>query len=113
VADDPRPSGPLAGTWIKVDAPVCAERYPDRVTFSTGTYRGERGPAQGMVWWDAGIYRLEDPQTLVLSVATDELVRYAIRLHGGDLLVTDPEGCEFRYRRQPPAGPRPGDPGPG
>ena len=55
-----------------------------------------------MVWWDAGIYRLEEGQrTLVLSTATDALVRCAIDLREDHFVVTDPDGCQFAYRRAP------------
>jgi hypothetical protein len=89
----------LLGTWHKVTTSPCADKYPATITFSTGTYRGARSPSQGMVWWDAGIYRLEGPQRLVLSVATDELVTYEITVRGDQLEVTDAEGCRFAYRR--------------
>ena len=69
------------------------------VTFSGGTYRGTRGPGQGMVWWDAGIYRLEDTKTLVVGTATDELVTYQIALQVDRFEVTDSEGCLVTYRR--------------
>jgi hypothetical protein len=94
----------LVGTWHKITTLPCADKYPATITFSTGTYRGARGPGQGMVWWDAGIYRLEGPQRLVLSVATDELVTYEIAVHGDQLEVTDAEGCRFAYRRAPTNG---------
>jgi hypothetical protein len=93
----------LVGLWRKVDAPPCADRYPDSLTFSTGTYRGARGEGQGFVWWDAGSYRVENDRSLVLSVATDELVAYDIHLEGDRLDVVDPDGCRFSYQRvQPP-----------
>ena len=69
----------MVGTWTKTTTAACADKYPATLTFSTGTYRGMRGPGQGMVWWDAGIYRLEGGDTLVVGTATDELVN--IRLH--------------------------------
>ena len=69
------------------------------VTFSAGTYRGTRGPGQGMVWWDAGIYRLEDPRTLVVGTATDELVTYQIALQADRFEFTDSDGCLVTYRR--------------
>ena len=95
----------LVGTWEKVDAPECAQRYPHSLTFAPGTtYRGVRGPAQGFVCWDAGIYRVEDRNRLVLSTATDELVPYEIRLDGDVLTVVDPDGCRFSYRRVRPPG---------
>jgi hypothetical protein len=53
-----------------------------------------------MIWWDAGIYRVEQGSTLVLSVATDELVRYSIDLRGDLMEVTDNDGCHFSYRRK-------------
>lgn len=94
---DPPPG--LVGSWKKTTESPCAEKYPATITFSTGTYRGTRGPGQGMIWWDAGIYRLESPNALVLSVATDELVTYRIEMHGDDFDVTDREGCRFTYQR--------------
>lgn len=94
----------LVGTWHKVTTDPCAEKYPATITFSTGTYRGSRGPGQGMVWWDAGIYRLEGPRALVLSVATDELVRYEIDVRGDRIDVIDADGCRFAYRREAPPG---------
>jgi hypothetical protein len=89
----------LVGTWTKATTAACADKYPDRLTFSAGTYRGTRGPAQGMVWWDAGIYRLEGPKTLVVATATDELVSYRIALQADRFEVTDSEGCVVTYRR--------------
>jgi len=94
--------GPLVGRWEKVTTDPSAEKYPHGVVFATGTYRGTRGPGQGMVWWDAGIYRIEGPQTLLLSVATDELVTYRLDLRPDRFEVTDPDGCRFAYRRVVP-----------
>jgi hypothetical protein len=53
-----------------------------------------------MIWWDAGIYRIEGSNTLVIGTATDELIHYEITLHGDRLDVTDAEGCQFTYQRQ-------------
>lgn len=105
-ASDESSRGPteLVGTWRKITTSECAEKYPATVSFSTGTYRGARGPGQGMVWWDAGIYRLEEPRRLVLSVATDELVTYEIALGGDRFDVVDADGCRFSYRREPQHG---------
>ena len=89
----------MVGTWTKSTSAACADKYPATLTFSTGTYRGMRGPGQGMVWWDAGIYRLEDSNTLVVGTATDELVTYQITLHADRFEVTDSEGCLVTYRR--------------
>jgi hypothetical protein len=96
----------LIGEWTKAIETPCAEKYPATIRFSGGTYRGTRGPGQGMVWWDAGIYRLEGPDTLVLGVATDELVTYAITLGTNEFEFSDDEGCRVVYtRRASSAGP--------
>jgi hypothetical protein len=102
-----RPEGPkidLAGAWRKKDAPACADKYPDSLTFSTGTYRGARGDQQGFIWWDAGIYRMEGERRLLLSTASDELTAYEVQLHGDVLAVVDPDGCRFSYQRARPPG---------
>lgn len=90
----------LVGTWKKVGAPSCADKYPETISFQTGTYRGTRGAGQGMIWWDAGIYRIEGSNTLVVGTATDELIRYEVTLQGDRLEVADAEGCRFAYQRQ-------------
>ena len=95
----------LTGTWHKAESGSCADKYPDQLTFSTGTFRGTRGSGQGFIWWDAGSYRLESETRLVLTTATDELVSYEIRLEGEHLSVTDPDGCAFGYRRTPTSPP--------
>ena len=83
---DKREKAPdVVGTWTKTTTAACADKYPATLTFSTGTYRGTRGPGQGMVWWDAGIYRLEEPGKLVVGTATDELVTYQIVTAGRSL----------------------------
>jgi len=89
----------VVGSWTKTTSDACADKYPATLTFSTGTYRGTRGPGQGMVWWDAGIYRFEGPGKLVLGTATDELVTYSIVLQGNQLEITDAESCRVTYRR--------------
>jgi hypothetical protein len=97
---DPIDSARLTGEWTKVTTAPCAAKYPATIAFAASTYRGARGPSQGMVWWDAGIYRLEAPQTLVLSVATDELVRYPIVVRDDEFEFTDSEGCKVIYHRR-------------
>jgi hypothetical protein len=100
VPDTHEPGSGLVGTWVKTTAAACADKYPATLAFSTGTYRGSRGPGQGLIWWDAGIYRLEDPQTLVVGTATDELISYPIVLRDDRFEVTDSEGCRVSYRRE-------------
>jgi len=95
------PAPELVGSWRKVDAPECAQRYPEVLTFAPGTYRGAAGAAQGFISWDAGTYRLEDAGRLVLSTASDELVAYQMHLEGDVLQLVDPDGCRFSYQRVP------------
>jgi hypothetical protein len=97
----------LSGTWRKSTTSACAKKYPETIRFDVSTYLGTRGEGQGVVWWDAGIYRLEDEGTLVLSTATDELVTYRVKLIGDNLDVVDPDGCSFSYRRAAPGGSSP------
>lgn len=94
----------LVGSWHKVGSPECARKYPDHLTFSAGTFRGTRGETQGFVWWDAGSYRLESDTRLVLTTATDALVAYEVSVGPDELAITDPDGCQFSYRRAPLTG---------
>ncbi|MGW1344357.1 hypothetical protein ACWCOV_25185 [Kribbella sp. NPDC002412] len=89
----------LQGQWRRLSTAECAGRYPAELTFVTATYRGVRGRDQGMIWWDAGTYRLADDRTLVLSTATDELVEYAVEVTPQRFTFTDPQGCEVVYER--------------
>jgi hypothetical protein len=91
----------LVGTWTKATDEACADRYPATLTFATGTYRGVRAATQGFVSWDAGIYRLEGPDTLVMGTATDALESYRIAIEADRFDVTDAEGCRVSYRRDP------------
>ena len=89
----------LQGQWRRLSTAECAQRYPLEITFVLATYRGARGPDQGMIWWDAGTYRLADDRTLILSTATDELVDYPIPLTSQRFRLTDSEGREVTYER--------------
>lgn len=101
------PAAGLVGRWQKASSDPCAAKYPDTLELRTGTYRGTRGPAQGFVWWDAGIWRIEHtgdkgaPQ-LVLTTASDELIAYPVTLHADSFDVVDDQGCRFSYRRAKP-----------
>jgi hypothetical protein len=97
----------LEGQWRRLSTAECAQRYPVEITFVLATYRGARAPDQGMIWWDAGTYRLADERTLILSTATDELVEYPVQLTSQRFTFTDPEGCEVTYERtaSPPPSP--------
>jgi hypothetical protein len=99
-APDPTVGLPgLQGHWRKVSTDASPDRYPAEVTFEEARYSGSRGENQGMIWWDAGIYRLDDPRTLVLSTASDELVSYDVVLDDRRLVVTDADGSEVVFER--------------
>jgi hypothetical protein len=103
---DPTTGQPdLIGRWRKQPGDPCADRYPEEISFSEARYLGTRGADQGMIWWDVGIYRLDDPTTLTISTATDEMVTCAIELRGDRVTITDPDGCRFVYERieEPPS----------
>jgi hypothetical protein len=90
----------LVGQWSRVVDDPCALAYPATITFGASTYRGTRSAKQGMIWWDAGIYRVEAPNTLIIATATDELVGYAITVQGDGFAFTDANGCRVAYRRE-------------
>lgn len=90
---------PLVGRWRRVDADIATDRYPVELDVSTGTFRGRRGQRQGMIWWDAGIYRFTDPTHLVLSTATDELVTYPVRLGVDRLEIDTPDAGPIVFER--------------
>lgn len=58
-----------------------------------------------MLWWDAGIYRVTDASTLVLSTATDELVTYQMQLRDTHLLIDVPDRGTVEYERMADAAP--------
>jgi len=58
-----------------------------------------------MIWWDAGIYRLVDDHTLMLSTATDEMVTYAVSLDADRLTVTVADDCDVVFERAEPPPP--------
>ena len=99
MADTHAQASGLVGSWTRRTTEACADKCPATLTFSTGTYRGSRGQGQGMILWDAGIYRVEDSRTLVMGTASDELVTYSIALHDDAFEVTDSEGCRVLYAR--------------
>lgn len=82
----------LRGSWLRPVPDEAGDRYPVEVTFSEGTFLGTRAQNQGMILWDAGIYRLEDDHTLTVSTSSDELVTYPIAVDEGTLTVHTPDG---------------------
>ncbi|PAU65650.1 hypothetical protein BZL41_05615 [Pseudomonas sp. PIC25] len=95
-AHDPR----LVGSWQKIDDAACAAKYAAHLRFEpTGLYFGSTEPAGGFTWWDGGTWATDVPGRLALSLANDEVVTYAYSLDDDTLIVDDPSGCRFRYRR--------------
>lgn len=93
----------LRGRWLRLTTEGYAEQYPVEVTFAVGTFLGSRAEHQGMILWDAGIYRIEDDQTLTLSTSSDELVTYPIAVEGTTLTVRTPDGDVAYERVEPPS----------
>lgn len=110
VSRDHADSAPdVTGVWHQDEAtaPECARAYPATIRFEGGRFSASRGPGQGFVRWDVGSYRI-DGDGIVLSTATDELVRYSFDLSNGVLTVLDADGCRIMFRRSataPPTGP--------
>jgi hypothetical protein len=98
-AEQPQPRRTLEGRWRKLTDDQALNQYPAEIRFAEDTYLGQRGDQQGMIWWDAGIYRLDEPTTLVLSTATDEMVSYRMRLRGKRLSVEVPDKGTVVYER--------------
>jgi hypothetical protein len=90
-AEHPEPHRTLEGRWHKVTEDEALDQYPAEITFAEDTYVAQRGEQQGMIWWDAGIYRIDGPTTLVLSTATDSMVTYSMRCHGTQLAIDVPD----------------------
>jgi hypothetical protein len=103
VAEDSQASSQapsLVGDWLKVAGGPGTEIYPEHLHFAEGSYLGHRGASQaGMLWWDAGTYRLESEGDLVLSTANDEIVHYEVQLDAGRLRILDRDGRETVYER--------------
>ena len=94
---NPRPQ--LMGRWRKVTDDEALDQYPAEIIFADDTYLGSRGPEQMMLWWDAGIYRMDDIKTLVLSTATDEMVSYDIEFRADQMTIEVPHLGAVVYER--------------
>jgi hypothetical protein len=90
----------LVGRWEKSSSGDCDRLYPRVLELLAGTYRAAKGPDQGFIVWDAGIWRTDTPETVLITTATDELARYSYTLSGNVLTFQDADGCEFSYRRR-------------
>lgn len=91
----------LLGTWRKISSAECDRQYPDEIEFREATFLARKGPEQGFIVWDAGGWALSGEDEVMIEIATDEQVRYALSIDGDVATFTDREGCEFRYRRVP------------
>lgn len=89
----------VVGRWAKIRATGCDQPYPDVIEFFEGTYLGSKGPGQGFLVWDAGIYKRLTPDRIRIQIATDELVTYQCSVSADLLTVVDPDGCCLEYRR--------------
>lgn len=94
-------AGSVVGRWAKARTDGCDHQYPDVIEFFEGTYLGTKGPGQGFLLWDAGIYKRLAPDRIRIQIATDELVTYQCSVSAGLLSVLDPHGCRLEYRRLP------------
>lgn len=89
----------LMGRWAKVPGDPCGDRYPQEIEFAEATYLGTKGPGQGFVLWDAGIYRVVDEGRVLVQGAADELQEYRARTVDDLVEFEDEAGCVVRYRR--------------
>lgn len=91
----------LVGNWHKQSREECAARYPATLAIlADGQYRGESETSGEFTWWDVGTWRLRGDGEVELSTANDALVAYRYRLAGGELILTDPDGCRIVYRAE-------------
>jgi hypothetical protein len=90
----------LAGKWKKVSKAECDKGYPDEIEFfERPRYLAKKGPGQGFIWWDAGMYEIVKENEVKISDAADALVAYRFSISGDLLTFVDSNGCEFKYRR--------------
>jgi hypothetical protein len=102
----PQPSD-LRGHWHRISGGDCANAYPARLEFKDARYAGTKDTAnQGFIIWDAGSYRVESDDLVMIQTASDAQELYRYRLTGDRLSFTDSAGCEFVYEREPREGGR-------
>ena len=90
----------LAGTWRKLTASPCSERYPDRLHLqASGQYIGSNDDPGKFALWDAGTVDVVGAKEIRLSTANDAIVTYDFSLAADVLRFVDPDGCKFSYRR--------------
>lgn len=89
----------LQGRWRKTIESDDFAQYPHEIIFAEDTYRTAKSPDQSIIWWDAGIYRVKDVSTLMLSTATDEMVEYGMQVRGKQLMIDIPDRGTIHYER--------------
>lgn len=100
-------SSELQGRWRRVSGGDCANAYPAQIVFEQARYLGTKDRAtQGFIVWDAGGFRVESADVVMIQTADDAQVRYRYKLSGGRLTFVDEAGCEFSYERDEAAPPR-------
>ena len=73
-----------------------------RLEFKDARYAGTKDSAnQGFIMWDAGSYRVESDDLVMIQTASDAQELYRYRFAGDRLSFTDGAGCEFVYQREP------------
>lgn len=90
----------LVGRWLKDRGDPCASSYPDELDLRRdGNYVGRMLPGSDVhPIWDVGTFEIRGA-TVTISTANDAMIDYAFRREGDRLVLTDPAGCRFGYRR--------------
>jgi hypothetical protein len=97
----PQAAAVLVGNWTKITRSECSAIYPDRLQFSdNGLYAGQKDPPGSFTLWDSGSWEISGPEQIRISTANDAVIAYRFRQSGDILHFTDPDGCEFEYRRE-------------
>ena len=96
----PTQPSPLAGNWTRITQSECAQIYPDSIDFQPGRlYFSQQEQPGTFTLWDVGTYEVVDPQHVQISTANDALITYRFSIQEDVLTFTDPQDCEFSYRR--------------
>jgi hypothetical protein len=105
----PKPAKPpgdedLVGTWFREEPNEAT--YPDELTFEAdGIYRGKMAPGSRTAGkLDVGVFDRIDESSIRMSTATDRYETFSLDAAADRLKLTDEEGTELSYRRNPRAG---------
>jgi hypothetical protein len=95
-----KPVPNLVGSWQKITHSECSQFYPDRIQFQeNGLYVVQKESPAIFSQWDVGRYERVDAEHIKLSTANDAVISYHLSTSDQGLKFTDPEGCEFEYRK--------------